>query len=277
MTRLPCDAQLDPVDTPRPGDLFPCPLRFASAAYANQLPLAHFIPEVDSGARLLTVARPSDVLARLEAGEADAVLLPVAELARRPDLVMIDGLGVCAARKVRSVLLKCRVALRDVRTVEADPASVTSNALVRVLFRNRWKQTVSFVEPGVWPAPDAAVMIGDRALCAQESPAGDIDLAAAWHELTALPFVFAVWVHRRGHPRAAALARIAHAAKRRGLAELPLLAALVARRLGLDEAVCLDYLTTCIYFDAGEPELEAMRLFWRLAAECPAPAREHRA
>ncbi len=267
----------DPLDPRQRSGLSPCPLRFASAAYANQLPLAHFIPEVDSGARLLTVARPSDVLARLESGDADAVLLPVAELARRPDLAMIDGLGVCAARRVRSVLLKCRVALRDVRTVEADPASVTSNALVRVLFRNHWRQAVRFVEPGAVPAPDAAVMIGDRALCAPPAPGGDVDLAAAWHELTGLPFVFAVWVHRRGHPRAAALARIAQAAERRGVAELPLLAGLVARRLGLDEAACLDYLTTCIYFEAGGPELEAMRLFWRLAAECPASEGETRA
>lgn len=243
-------------------------LRFASAPYANQLPLAHFIPEVAPHARLLTVEHPSDVPAPLESGAADAVLLPVVELARRPDLVVIDGLGVCAGKKVRSVLLKCRVPLRDVRTVETDPASLTSNVLVRVLFKNLWKQPVCFVDPGATPRPDALVMIGDRALCSQPAQGGDCDLAAAWHVLTGLPFVFAVWVHRVGHAHAEEIARIAHAAKCRGVAEIPMLAGLVARRLGLDEATCLDYLTYCIYFDVGNPERQAMRLFRQMAAEC---------
>jgi chorismate dehydratase len=248
----------------------PPTLRFSSTSYANQLPLAHFIPDVSPDASLVTVPLPSDVLAQLESGAADAVLLPVAELVRHPELVMIDGLGVCAMRKVRSVLLKCRVPLRDVQTVEEDPASRTSNALVRVLFRALWKQAVRFVAPGATPAPDAGVMIGDRALCAPPAPAGDIDLAAAWYDLTSQPFVFAAWVHRQGHPRAEELAHIAHAAKRRGVAELPALARLVARRLGLDEAACLDYLTHDIYFDVGSQECEALRHFLRLAAESPA-------
>jgi chorismate dehydratase len=246
-------------------------LRFIYAPYANQLPLTYFIPEVASNAKLLTVEYPSAVPALMESGVADAAVLPVVEVARRPDLVVIDGLGVCAMRKVRSVLLKCRTPLRDVRTVAVDPASLTSNALVRVLFQNHWKQAVRFVDPGTGPAPDATVMIGDRALCAPRAPGGDIDLAGTWHEMTALPFVFAVWVHRRGHIHAQAIARIAHAAKRRGVAELPMLAGLVARRLGLEEATCLDYLTTCIYFDVGDPERRAIRLFWQLAAECPVP------
>lgn len=249
-------------------------LRFASAPYANQLPLAHFIPAVDPNARLLTLEHPSAVPALLESGAADAVLMPVVELARRANLVRIDGLGVCAARKVRSVLLKCRIPLRDVRTVETDPASLTSNALVKVLFRNHWKQPVRFVAPGVVSAPDAAVMIGDRALCAPPAPGGDIDLAAAWHDMTALPFVFAVWVHRRDHTGAGSIARIAHEAKRRGVAALPMLAGLVARRLNLDESACLDYLTACIYFDVGNQEREALQLFQRLATECLTPAGE---
>ncbi len=252
-----------------PDAVIPPALCFASAPYANQLPLAHFIPDVAPNARLLTVDHPSSVPAQLESGAVDAVLLPVVELARRPNLEMVDGLGVCAARKVRSVLLKCRVPLREVGTVEVDPASLTSNALVRVLFKHHWKQEALFVEPGAVSAPDAAVMIGDRALCAPPAAGGDIDLAAAWHDMTALPFVFAVWVHRRSHPHAGALASIAQAAKRRGVAELPMLAGLVAQRLGLDKAACLDYLTTCIYFDVGDPEREAMRLFWRLAVLAP--------
>jgi chorismate dehydratase len=283
--------------TSRPDAMTTSTLRFAYTPYANQLPLSYFIPEVAGHARLVAAEYPSAVPAQIESGAADAALLPVAELARRPNLVMIGGLGVCACRQVRSVLLKCRVPLPQVRTVATDPASLTSNALVQVLFRNHWKQAVRFVVPearvgqpgpqtrenafgspmpsaGIEdrrgrrsPMSDATVMIGDRALCAPPAPAGDIDLAGAWYEMTALPFVFAVWVHRREHAHATALAQIAHAAKRKGVAELPMLADLVAQRLGLGVDDCLDYLTNCIYFDMGDPEREAIHLFWQMAGE----------
>lgn len=244
-------------------------LRFVSAPYANQLPLAHFIPAVAPQARLTTVPRPSDVPACLADGSADAALLPVAELFRRPELAAIDGFGVCAARRARSVLLKCRIPLSEVRTVARDAASLTSNALARILFEHHWKQRVRFMDAGAAPAADAAVMIGDPALCAAPAPAGDLDLASAWHALTGLPFVFAVWVHRRGHPRADELASIVRAAKEKGVASLPALAAEAAGRLGMDPADCLDYFTTCIHFDVGDAEREAMRLFGRLASTSP--------
>lgn len=243
-------------------------LRFVSAPYANQLPLAQFIPAVNSHASLQMVAEPSRVLEQLRSGAADAVLLPVAALAAQPDLEWIQGLGICATQKVRSVLLKCQVPLHQVRTVETDPASLSSNALVRLLFRYHWKKAVQYVAPGTSPAADASVMIGDRALCAPPAAAGDIDLAAAWYELTGLPFVFAVWVYRRGHPHAEALARIAHASMRMGETQLPLVAAQVSKRLGLDEAACLDYLTTCIYFRVGDLEREGMRRFRQMVDEC---------
>lgn len=251
-------------------------LLFVTAPYANQLPLAHFIPTVEPRARLVTVPRPSDVPARLADGSADAALLPVAELARRPDLVAIDGLGVCAAQRARSVLLKCRVPRPDVRTVACDPASLTSNVLARVLFSQLWKQPVRFVAPDDVPTADAAVMIGDPALLAAPSQGGDVDLASAWHALTGLPFVFAVWAHRRGHPDAAELARIVRAAKEAGVAALPELAVRVAADLGLPLDACLDYFTTCIHFDVGPAERAAMQLFGRLIADLASRDEEHR-
>ena len=45
----------------------------------------------------------------------------------------------------------------------------------------------------------------------------DHDLAAMWKEMTGLPFVFAVWACRAGHPEADALTEIALAARAEGL------------------------------------------------------------
>jgi len=92
--------------------------------------------------------------------------------------------------------------------------------------------------------------------------------------LTGLPFVFAMWVHRRGHPQAAALASVAHAALQMGEARLQPLATQVSRQLGVDETACLDYLTTCIYFRVGAREREGMQRFLQMAEACPGMFKE---
>jgi chorismate dehydratase len=191
----------------------------------------------------------------------------VAALFATPAFAPIAGLGICAEKRVRSVLLRCRHPLAKIRTVELDPASRTSNALARVLFRRHWKQPVRFAAGPLAVPADAAVVIGDRALCEPPGPAGDLDLAEHWNRLTGLPFVFAVWAHRRDHPHATALARCVHAAKVAGVALIPELARLQAAKLGLSEDVCRDYFATCIYYDTGPREVLAMERFRAEIAE----------
>jgi len=68
---------------------------------------------------------------------------------------MIEGLWICADGDVTSVLLQCRRPLREVRTVQPDPESKTSNVLAQVLLRNHFRMahTVTCV-PGVPTARD---------------------------------------------------------------------------------------------------------------------------
>lgn len=236
------------------------PLCFAAPAYANSVPLAQFIPEVCPGAGLL-LDHPAELVERLLDGRVDAALMPVADLFAHPDLDMIHGLGVCADGLVRSVLLKCNRPMHQVCTLRPDKASHTSNALTRVLLKHHWKRTVRLVAASD-PAPaDAEVMIGDRALCSSPAPAGDYDLATEWKTMTGLPFVFAVWAFRRDHPESELLADVVHQAKAAGLTALPELIHQQSVKLGLDVTACREYFTTCIRYDLGARELEAMRRF----------------
>jgi chorismate dehydratase len=244
------------------------PCRFASVPYANAAPLARFIPEVCPQATV-TAAPPSQLLAFLASGKADAAMVPVADFLLHPELDMIDGVGICAARKARSVLLKCRRPLEQVRTVERDPASRTSNALAANLLQRHWKIPARMIPAGSTPDPDAAVVIGDRALCEPASPCGDYDLAEHWNRMTGLPFVFAVWAFRRGNPAAGDLARVAHAARQAGLAAIPELAREQATRLGLSEGLCMEYFTSCIHYLVGPDERRAMDLFRKWLSESP--------
>ena len=233
---------------------------FVAPAYANSVPLEQFIPDVAPGSRVV-LDLPARLFPMLRDGRADAALIPVADLFPHAELDMIDGLGICARRRVRSVLLRCRRPLDQVRTVRLDPASRTSNALAMLLIRDHWKLPARAIAPDDPAEADAAVVIGDRALKEPAPPGGDCDLAEHWNRMTGLPFVFAVWSFRRGEPRAAEMAEILHAAKRAGVAALSEIARQQARKLGLSEAVCLDYYSTCIYYDAGAEEREAMRVF----------------
>ena len=244
--------------------------RFA-AAYANSAPLAHFLPQVDPRVLLLE-GPPATLVARVLSGELDAALIPVVDYLTQPQVRMIDGLGVCADGHVESVLLKCRRPLREVRHVELDPTSHTSNALVRVLLRRHFRLSPEIGYPDPARPADAAVVIGDRALCAPPASGGDYDLAGQWKEMTGLPFVFAVWGYRADHPRPEELARLAQAAKQAGLARLDELAAIQARRLHLPLDRCRAYLGSSIHYCLGPRERQAMDLFAKLLQELEAAA-----
>jgi chorismate dehydratase len=239
--------------------------RFA-AAYANSAPLTHFLHQVDSRVVLLE-GPPATLAARVLSGELDAALIPVVDYLTQPALRMIEDLGVCSDGHVESVLLKCRRPIREVRSVELDPTSHTSNALIRVLLHHHFHLSPQIGLPVESRPADAAVVIGDRALCSKPAPGGDYDLAAEWKKMTGLPFVFAVWGYRADHPQAQELSLIAQAAKTAGLAALDQLAALQARRLHLPLKRCRTYLGSSIHYCLGPRERQAMDLFAKLLQE----------
>ena len=238
----------------------------AATPYANSMPLAQFIPQACPQATVLWGTAPAQLAERVLQGTADAGLVPVIELLTRPELTMVEGVGICARRQVLSVLLKCRVPLAQVRCVAADPASRTSNALARLLLRRHLKRDVPVVPAGNGK-PDAAVVIGDRALTAPPAPAGDYDLAELWWRMTGLPFVFAVWAIRRDHPFRSELTTILLAARRLGMDAVEQIAGEQARKLGLDAAFCRHYLTKAIHYEIGDEEQRAITLFSRLLVE----------
>lgn len=234
---------------------------FAAPEYANSVPLAQFIPEVSPGARVI-LNTPAQLIAPLLDGAIDAALIPVASLFANPSLIALEGVGICAGSKVRSVLLRCNRPIDQVQTVCLDPASRTSNALALILLSHYWKRSVKIVAD---PAKaDATVVIGDRALSEAPAPCGDLDLATAWNQMTGLPFVFAVWATRRNHPAPEGLIKVILAAKQAGLAAIPEIAKQQAAKLGLSEAICLDYFTNCISYDIGPQEREAIERFRQL-------------
>lgn len=241
-------------------------LVFAASEFANSVPLVRFIRDVCPGARVVNGV-PASMADRIPSGEADVALVPVADALVRSGLEIIPGIGVCACERVQSVLLKCRQPIERVRTVALDPASRTSNALARIILEQRYGRAAEMRLAAAGEALDAEVMIGDRALLAPPAPCGDRDLAAEWHALTGLPFVFAVWVCRAGHPRMGELSDSLRRVKEAGVRALADLARSESVRLGLPLARCQEYFQRCIYYDVGPREAEAMRRFREMLAD----------
>jgi len=233
---------------------------FAAVSYANAAPLAYFLPQVHPGVSV-TYGRPVELAEALLSGRADAALVPVADYFAIPGLQMIDGLGICADGDVWSVLLKCRRPLEEARVVALDPASKTSNALARIILKDHFHLSVEMKHCRPDEPADAAVVIGDRALCDPPAASGDYDIAGLWKTMTGLPFVFAVWAYREDHPAPDSLSRIAHAARDAGLRAVETLATIHAARLDLPVARCRKYLASIIRYDLGPREASAMRLF----------------
>jgi chorismate dehydratase len=243
--------------------------RFGASDFLNSAPLVEGLRGRSDV--VLVHDAPSRLAARLLAtGEdrLDAALVPVVEPILDRRLAIIPGIGVAAGSEVRSVLLRSAKPLAEIRSVALDPASRTSNHLVRILAARHFHIAPRFLDPNeASEKADAAVVIGDRALIEPPGAAGDIDLGAAWRVMTGLPFVFAVWAHRAGDPDAARLNALARESLVMGRARLDAIADRHAIAFGLESDFCRDYLKRHVYFTLGDREEEGLALFAKFLRE----------
>ena len=248
-------------------------IKAGAVSYLNTRPLVFGIEQGLGADRLeLTYDVPSVLASRMAAGELDLALLPVIDLARIPNLVVVPGLAIGSLGNCRSVLLVARKPLADVRSIALDPESRTSNALARVLCATAWGIKPAFVAGPrdlalALEEHDAAVRIGDKALF-EPVPPGAIayDLGGAWTARTTLPFVFAVWATRPGVVDREVY-EVLHASRRAGAAALPAIAADYTWNGRQYPEIAFAYLRDALRYRLGDPEVAAMRRFLAAAAE----------
>jgi len=246
---------------------------FAAAEFLNAAPLAAFLEKVAPGVRVI-YGPPSQAMQHVLTGRADAALVPVFDYFNTPEVAMIDSLCIASCGDVHSVWLKFHRPPDQVRSVAPDPASKTSNALARILLVKHFGLDVPMEAPPAGQPADASIVIGDRALCEPPGEFGNFDLAGIWTEMTSLPLVFAVWVHRSGHPHATELRRITHSARAAGLDALDQLADEYSAKLDIPRNDCLQYISRLLTYDLGPRETEGMELFRTMLVEmniCPPP------
>ena len=239
---------------------------FAGAPYSNSAPLVDKLTEVDARVRVMN-DHPACLVRDLNSGKCDVALIPVTHFFAHPELKMIKGLGVAADGPVQSVLLKCNKKMGQIKTIAKDPASATSNALAELLLTKYFKQDVEMHDFQSLEKPDATVVIGDRALCAEPAPEGDVDLAEVWLKWTKLPFVFAVWAVRKDFEHYDEVSEIAHKSFAAGFLDMEAIAERYAQKLGGSQEFWIDYLDNSIHYKLDARDLEGMNRFRKLLKE----------
>lgn len=229
------------------------PLKLGVVPYLNPLPLYHSL----RGHRDIEIIAdfPAKLGARLQNGEFDAALLPVADHIRGIGEGILGDAIVGATRQVRSVLLFCKCEIEKIRSVALDTSSHSSVALIQVLLRDFIE-----IQPQFRHAPpdlramlaqnDAALLIGDPALVAAQNP-GDLhvyDLAALWHRFTGQSFVFAAWIAKPGLENRAELENLLQTARDEGTSQIAAIVAENPLQTSLPDAVVDDYLRHTIEY-----------------------------
>jgi chorismate dehydratase len=214
---------------------------------------------------------PSVLAVDLNAGRIDAGLIPsIAYAKNSPALQIVPDCGIIAHGKSRSIRLYFRRNLRNIRSVALDVRSMTSAVLTKILLAERFEVKPDFVVamPDVdkmLSSADAAVVIDDTALFKSNSDDKSyLDLAEEWHEMTGLPFVFAVWAGRHGALELDDIQAII-SSKILGQDNIDTVCRDAAAEYAADFDLLKSYLTENVQFDLWEEEIAGMRQFFELA------------
>jgi chorismate dehydratase len=240
-------------------------LRVGCVSYLNSKPLIYGLDRSPGLSLILRV--PAALLAGLRDQSFDVALLPVIDYQRLAGLKIVPAGGIGSAGPTLTVRIFSRRPIEQITTLACDIDSHTSVALARVLLAERFGLHPEFVEPSRnRDAAEAMLLIGDKVVC--DAPADmphQLDLGAAWKELTGLPFVFAVWTARADVDLGDLPTRLADA-RRHGMEHLDEIVNQYAVPLGWPAQLAMEYLSRYLDFEIGPRQLQAIEQFYALAA-----------
>ncbi|QQE11743.1 menaquinone biosynthesis protein [Planctomycetota bacterium] len=251
--------------------------RVGCVSYLNSKPLIDGLDEVEGVNVDYRV--PADLRAQLENDEVDIALCPVIDYFRSPeDLVIVPSGGIGCAGQTLTVRLFSQVPIPDITEVYADTESHTSVALMRVILSRTFHiepKLVSYVakdrEADGKPVeqPEAMLLIGDKVV--NDAPCGcaykhQLDLGQAWWEMTGLPFVFAVWMTKKGKALGQ-LPAILSELRIQNSEQIEALADKYAEKHGWPHDWAMRYMGEILCYQIGHNELMGIKQFAAYAKE----------
>ncbi len=251
-------------------------VRLGRIKYLNVLPIYYALENLFGADGFEPViGTPAELNAGMRQGRVDLGSISAMEYGRHSrEYLLLPDLSISSRGPVRSVLLFSRVpaAAMDGRPLLVSAHSASGAALLKVLMaelfgaRPRYRQgPVTAAMEGEY---DGVLAIGDEALQLQAQ--GDwphqLDLGAAWLELSDLPFVFGVWAARRDYATAcpekvAFTHQLLLRSRDWGLKALPELSRVAAASMGRPAPQFLSYFQQLDYFLGPEHEKGLLTFF----------------
>ncbi len=244
--------------TPLYADESLAPFRVGAVKGLNAAPLTRGIEAQ------VIFAAPAELARMLHRDELDAALVSIVEPLLTDRYDILDGVGIASLGEVKSVLLAHRKPIENADVIFYDPDSISGVTLLKVLLAERGlcPEFRPLESREVGDEKDFLLLSGDAALDFTFGMRQHeiFDLGAAWYELTRLPFVYDVWVLRRGIENAR-LRRQLRAAKDFGMQTLE---HIIRTRTEYSEDFRKDYLGWHIHYYIGADEKRAIAKFAEL-------------
>jgi chorismate dehydratase len=182
-------------------------IRISAVSYTNTKPFLYGINHTDIINQIdLSLDMPSDCAQKLIDDKVDIGLIPVAATLNLPEWYLVSDYCIGAVGAVNSVFIFSNCPIEQVKTLQLDPQSRSSNNLAKVLLKNHWQLTPEFIVEAKDYGQSAKeytafVQIGDRTFGKADDYPYAYDLAAEWTTFTGLPFTFAAWIANKPVPQ----------------------------------------------------------------------------
>lgn len=170
-------------------------LPIGTVPYLNAVPLTSGLE--DGLVRL----PPTELSRSFRARQLAAALLSITEAMLNREVVVLNGVAIACRGPVYSVILAHQDPLDEMAEVALDPASCTSDNLLKVILHMKGlaPRLIMPSDPEFPASARNLLLIGNRAIDFRRKSMTHriLDLGQAWYDLTGLPFVFAAWLLHR--------------------------------------------------------------------------------
>ena len=233
-------------------------LRIGCVRYLNARPLTHGLPWE---ARF---DHPGELCRQLAEGKLDVALVSSFEFLRNPIYCIVDDLCIASRGPVYSVFVAHQETLSEVDEIAVDPNSRTAVNLLRCLLEemglNPQFTTEAFPVSTRANPRSARLLIGDQAIHFREdNPALRYwDLGEEWEKLTALPFVYALWLIRPEVPFPEQIGDSLRLCRDRNLADID---SIVRGESEFAPQFCADYIRRHLRYHFGPLERAGLERF----------------
>ncbi len=191
------------------------------------------------------------------------------------DLLVLPDLSISCDGKVLSVILVGNYPLEELdgKQLVLTEDSATAAALLKLIVKQKnirpGFSTKKIHSPGDLPdACDGALIIGDAAMTQPWESVFKyrIDLGELWHQMTGLPFVFALWVVRRSFAetepgKVQKILDLFHESRAMGYANINRIIRSGGQKLGLSESYVRRYYD-CLHCDLDPEKIRGLELFF---------------